>query len=321
VTLSLGQLRMSLMGVSHKKATAFSAGDTRAWQRLETCVLAAIDGYHATLEDSRLAKLVPRLETVDLELRGFAYEGAALGLTGLDCLLPWRNRLQAFLDGPGSAHIYMVHIGMGEALAMLRQRPEPFLARLDPVLRWLVMDGYGFHKGFFSRRRYIEQQAVPSHLSAYARRIFDQGLGRSIWFLVGANIERVAARIAVFPPARQADLWAGIGVACAYAGGAERADIERLRQVAGIYRPQLSLGTAVVAKGRQRAGNPAAHSDLACRILCGMSSDQAAQITDVAFQNLPIGGAEPAFQVLQQRLAAQFAVPDERVSRREVVML
>jgi hypothetical protein len=308
------------MGVSHKKATAFSAGDTRAWQRLETCVLAAIDGYHATLENSRLEALAPRLETVELELRGFAYEGATLGLAGLDCLLPWKNRLRAFLDGPGSAHIYMVHIGVGEALAMLRRRPEPFLARLDPVLRWLVMDGYGFHKGFFSRRRYIEQQAVPRCLSPYARRIFDQGLGRSIWFLVGANVDRVAATIATFPSARRADLWAGIGVACAYAGGAERADIERLRQVAGEYRPQLALGAAVVAKGRQRAGNPAPHSDLACRILCGRSSDEAAHITDVAFQNLPLDGVEPAFQVLQRRLAAEFAAPAERISLREEVM-
>src|SRR6185436_16172630 len=223
----------------------FSEGNTRAWRRLETCVLAAIGGYHATLENSKLEKLVPRLDTVDLELRGFAYEGAAIGLTGLDLIMPWKKRLQAFVDGPGSAHIYMVHIGAGEALARLRRRPEPFLARLDPVLRWLVMDGYGFHEGFFSRRRYIEERAIPTHLSPYARRIFDQGLGRSFWFLEGANIDRVATRIATFPAARQADLWCGIGVACAYVGGVDRADIEALQAAAGPYRPQLALGAAV----------------------------------------------------------------------------
>ena len=92
------------------------------------------------------------------------------------------------------------------------------------------MDGYGFHEGFFSRHRYVDEQIVPAHLSSYARRIFDQGLGRSIWFSAGADVERIAAMIAAFPQARQADLWIGIGVACGYVGGVDRATIEALRE-------------------------------------------------------------------------------------------
>src|SRR5206468_265750 len=115
-----------------------------------------------------------------LELRGYAYEGAAMGLTGLDCFLPG-SRFASYVRGPGAAHVYMAHIGAGEALARLRRKPEPFLARLDdPVLRWLVLDGYGFHEGFFKPGRYVEAQRVPTHLSAYGRRVFDQGVGRSV---------------------------------------------------------------------------------------------------------------------------------------------
>lgn len=313
MAISLSKLRRSLMGVSHKKATAFSQGNTAAWKHLETVVLTALEGYHATLDGSKLEVLVPRLDMIPLELRSYAYEGAAMGLTGLDCMLPWKKRLQDYMAGPGAPHIYMVHIGAGEALALLRRNPEPFIARLeDRVICWLVMDGYGFHKGFFSRRRYVDEQEIPAHLSPYARRIFDQGLGRSMWFLTGANIEQIAAMIAAFPRSRQADLWVGIGVACTYVGGVDRATVEAVQKAAGPYEPQVAMGAAFVAKGRQLAGNPVPHTDLVCDIFWGLTADQTAHITTVAFQDLPLDGPEPAFEILQRRVLARFAERTER---------
>jgi enediyne biosynthesis protein E3 len=138
--------------------------------------------------------------------------------------------------------------------------------------------------------------------------------------LASANVDRVIKTVTSFPPARQADLWSGVGVCCAYAGGADRAAIETLRTAAGPYMPQLAMGAAVVAKGRQRAGNPVPHSDLACEVLCGTSSDAAAHMTDLAFENLPTNGTEPAYEILQQRLVAQFTVPAARVSQRKEPM-
>ncbi len=314
--IDLGKLRRSILGVSLKEATSFSEGDSETWKQLETAVLSAVEGYHATLDSSKFEVLIPRLDSVALELRGYAYEGAAMGLTGLDCVLPWKKRLQAYMAGPGAPHIYMVHIGAGEALARLRRKPEPFIARLqDRTLCWLVMDGYGFHEGFFKRKRYIDEKVVPAYLSPYARRIFDQGLGRSLWFLAGANVERIAASIAAFPESRQADLWVGIGVACAYVGGIDRAAIEALQKAAGPFAPYMALGIAFVAKGRQRAGNPVPHTDLACRVLWGLSSEHAAHIVDVGFQALPLDGPKPAYEILQQRLLAQFAERAEVVSQ------
>jgi len=318
VAFSLGTLARSLIGVSHQEATSFSEGNSKTWHHLEAAVLTAVEGYHATLDSSKFERLIPRLEAIEPSMRGFAYEGAAMGLTGMDCFLPWKKRLQAYIAGPGSAHIYMVHIGAGEALARLRRKPEPFIARLeDRVLCWLVMDGYGFHEGFFSRHRYVDEQIVPAHLSSYARRIFDQGVGRSLWFSTGANVDRIAATIATFPQARQADLWVGVGVACTYVGGVDFAAIEALQRAAGRYEPQMVMGAAFVAKGRQRAGNPVLHTDLACEVLCGISSEAAAHILDVAFESLPIDGVEPAYEILQQRLLAQFAAPAESAYRRK----
>ncbi len=320
MAISLSKIRRSLMGVSDRKATSFSRGDTEAWKHLEKVVLTALEGYHATLDSSKLAVLIPRLDRIPLEMRSYAYEGAAMGLTGLDSILPWKKRLQAYMAGPGAPHIYMVHIGAGEALALLRRKPEPFIARLeDRVLCWLVMDGYGFHKGFFSRRRYIDEQAVPAYLSSYARRIFDQGLGRSVWFSAGANVEQIAATIASFPASRQADMWVGIGVACTYVGGIDRATVEALQKEAGPYKAQMAMGAAFVAKGRQLAGNEVPHTNLVCEILWGLTAEQAAYRTSMAFQHLPTAGPEPAFEIIQRRMLTQFAEHAARVCQRKEV--
>ncbi|MGA4838167.1 DUF1702 family protein [Streptomyces sp. G45] len=308
MTLSLSGLRRAVMGVSDAEATAFSRGDTPTWRHLKTAVRTAVGGYHAVLDGSRLDDLVPRLDRVPLALRGYAYEGAAMGLTGLDCFLPGTSRLQAYMAGPGSPHLYMVHIGAGEALARLRRRPEPFLRRLpDPALRWLVMDGYGFHEGFFKPRRFVERQQVPVHLSAFGRRVFDQGVGRSVWFTSGADPAHIARAIAAFPAHRHADLWLGIGVACGYVGGVDRATVEAVRTAAGRHAPRAAVGTAFVAKGRLRAGNPTPDTDLACEVLCGLPADRAAALVDRAFEDLPDTPSAPAYDTLQRRLEAGLA--------------
>jgi len=264
-----------------------------------------VEGYHASLEDSRFEMLVPRLDVVEPQLRGFAYEGAGMGLAALDCIAPWKNRVKLFVEGPGAPHIYPTYVGVGLVLAKLRRQPERFLPRLDPVLSWVVVDGYGFHEGFFSWRRSVKEQAVPKRLSSYARRIFDQGLGRSIWFSSGALADRIIATIASFPPERQAELWSGIGMACTFAGGADRASIEALRAAAGSYKSQLAQGSAIAAKGCKEAGTPAPHTELACEILCGMTAERAALLATTACQNLPINSAVPAYEIWRQRTRAQ----------------
>lgn len=317
MTTSLQRLRRAVLGVSDREAIGFSRGDSPTWKHLEQAVRAAVGGYHAVLDGSRFDSLLPRLDRTPLELRGYAYEGAAMGLTGLDCLLPGKSRLAAYLRGPGRPHLYMAHIGAGEALARLHRKPEPFLARLnDPVLRWLVMDGFGFHEGFFKPAIHLEAQRRPAHLSDYGRRVFDQGIGRSIWFRCGAQPAAMAEVVAGFPPARHPDLWLGIGVACGYVGGVDRDTIATLRNRAGEHRIQLGVGTAFVAKGRHRAGNPVPDTELACTELCGgRTSAQAATLVDTAWENLPDTPAAPAYDTLQRRLAAALTdSPPDRIA-------
>lgn len=306
---ALGKLRRIMFGIPSEKAVFSRPGFAKeAWLRFQPVAHSLVEGYHATLEDSRFEVLVPRLNAIEPELHGFAYEGAGMGLAALDMIAPWEKRLQTFVNGPGAAHIYPIYVGVGLALARLHRQPERYLTQLDPLLGWVVVDGYGFHEGFFSRRRYIDQKAVPTHLSPYARRLFDQGLGRCIWFSSGAVVETVARIITSFPHSRQADLWSGVGLACAYAGGADRAGMEHLLAIARPYKLQLARGAAVAAKGRQQAGNPAPYTELACEIFGGTSAEQAAHLLDITREGLPTQSTEPAYEIWRQRTQAQFAV-------------
>ena len=289
--------------------------DPIARERLEQIGRTFLGGYHAALAQDEPEDLSQVLNTTDSEFRGFAFEGAAMGLSLLDRLMPWRKqRLQPFLEGPGLPHVYLLHVGIGWALARLpwtRRGIERSLGGLHPLLRWLAVDGFGFHQGYFYWRRYVEQQAVPDRLSACALRVFDQGLGRSLWFVDGADIDRIARTIGAFAAPRRPDLWRGVGLACAYAGGVDRVGVEAFRRVAQTYIPQLAQGAAFAAKARERAANPAECTDVACEVLCGVSAREAAAVTDAALADLPTDGPEPAYEVWQRRIQARFA--EERV--------
>jgi enediyne biosynthesis protein E3 len=290
---TLGSIRRRLFGISAPRKVFSQPGFApEGWARFAPVIESLAQGYNMSLEDSSLAMLVPRLEAVEPTLHGFAYEGAGMGLGALDLITPWKQRLGAFVAGPGGRHIATVYVGLGLALARLRRRPERYLDRLDPLLGWAIVDGYGFHEGFFARRRSIVKQMRPAHLSSHGRRMFDQGLGRAIWFSSGAVVARAAETIASFEPDRRADLWTGAGMACGYAGGTDRAGLDQLCDAAGAYRHRLSWAAATAAWTRDLAGNQAPHTDLACEVLCEISSTAAARILEQARHDL--AGTSPS---------------------------
>jgi hypothetical protein len=258
--------------------------------------------------DDDFRRLVPRLNQSAIDLLGFTYEGAAMGLAVRDLLLPWnRHRVKQFLQGPGRPHAYMVHVGLGWVLARKPGSVERFIDRQDPLLRWLAVDGYGFHEGFFHWPRYLGGQSIPRRLQGYARRAFDQGLGRSLWFIDGAEVERIPKTIAGFPATRHADLWSGVGLASVYAGEVSETELRGLSDSAGEFQPHLAQGACFAAKARQRAGNLTAYHDLACGVVCGLAAGEAAQVSDAALENLPKDGAEPSYEIWRHRIQQKFA--------------
>jgi hypothetical protein len=307
----LRALRKRVLSISSQEVTfarrGFIERDKAARLHLEQIGLAFLQGYHLALDDGELSALEHRLNTIAAALRGFAYEGAAMGAALLDFFTPWsKDRFEAFLNGPGAPHVYMAHVGLGWALARLPINIERSLKKLDPLLGWLVIDGYGFHEGYFHWKNYIKNLAVPSRLSVYAKRVFDQGLGRSLWFYCGADSNRVVKTIAAFPRSRQPDLWSGAGIACAYAGGVERFELESLSRASGDFRPHLAQGVAFAAKARRRAGNRTLHTEAACEAICRLPASEAAAITDAALENLAASAAEPAYEVWRRRIQSRF---------------
>jgi enediyne biosynthesis protein E3 len=308
----LGPLRRRLFGIRARELDfdrrGFRGSDPAMRRRLEHVGRAFASGYHAALEEDELETLVITLNSIDADLRGFAYEGAAMGLALLDFLTPGRkDRVRSFLSGAGKAHAYMVHVGVGWMLARIPGGVEQRLEQFDPLLRWLVLDGYGFHEGFFHGQRYLGGQPAPAGLAGYAHRAFDQGFGRCLWFIDGGEVAGIPQSVTAFPLKRRADLWSGVGLAATYAGEVSQSELASLRESAGRYVPCLAQGSAFAAKARLRAGIAVPYTDRATMALCGLSAAEAAQLTDDALQALPLDGAEPAYEIWRQRVQAQFA--------------
>ena len=306
------QFRWRVFGLSEEavdfQLRGFRGASVFLRNRLENVGGAFLAGYHLALESDSPEDLGSRLTEVELERRGFAFEGAAMGLALLDFLTPWRrDRISKFLRGAGDSHAYMIHVGVGWVWARMPFGFRRWQKKLDPLLGWLAFDGWGFHEGFFHWPKYVAGQPPPGKLSGYERRAFDQGLGRSLWFVNGGNIELIAQTISNFSTDRQADLWSGIGLAATYAGIAGETSLGELREKAGRFQSQLAQGAAFAAKARQRAGNLTDYTSLATKILCGLSAENAARLTDAALENLPADAEVPAYEIWRRRIQNHFA--------------
>jgi hypothetical protein len=285
--------------------------------RLEQIGAVFLRGYHAALEAGVPERVAPALQEVEHELRGFAFEGAAMGFALLDWFTPWRaTRIERCLQGLGDAHAYMVNVAVGWVWARVPFGVERGRRRLDPLLGWLAFDGWGFHEGFFHWPKYVAAQPrKPGGVRGYAKRVFDQGLGRSFWFVNGGNAELIIRTIQAFPSERQSDLWSGIGLASTYAGIADQQTFKALCEGAGVYRACLAQGAAFASKARQRAGNLTDYTDLATRAFCGLSAQEAARLCDSTLENLAPTGEVPAYEVWRQRIQGHFSQEGNPLSR------
>ncbi len=264
-------------------------------------------GYHAALKDEPVEILAARLGDVEPAWQGFAFEGAAMALALQDRVffVGFRSRFNEFLAGPGDRHAYMLHVGFGWALARTRWGIRRAVSRLDPLLRWLAMDGYGFHEGYFHFDRHVGPASGGPIFDGYWQRAFDQGLGRSMWFVMGTAVEKIARTIESLQESRRADFWSGVGLAATYAGGCDEENLNSLLNAAGGYVQHLGQGAAFAAKARQRAGNLTTHAQRACEILCGMSAVEAAGVCDAALQDLGPVGDRPAYEVWRRRIGSK----------------
>lgn len=241
--------------------------------------------------------ILAKLSQIDPELLGFALEGVGMGLAKKNLhASDWHNRVEAFVEGKSVFYQVMVFLGVGALLATdrlpLYSYITPYLEPFNPLRIWAILDGYGFQCGMLHWQDYLYGQPRPEEIIEYNGRVFDQGLGRSIWVIDAGDITRVPQTISAFSPIRQPDLWCGIGYVCSSVGAAQRESLKALGKAAGSYLPALAQGAACAAKFRRLLGTPAAHVEMAYEVLSEMVTD-VAETTDKALKSLPNIGATP----------------------------
>jgi enediyne biosynthesis protein E3 len=313
----LGALRNKLLAPDPRDVTferrGFHPAGARQQANLEKVGRMFLAGYGIGMTGRALTEISESLESIERPFRGFAYEGCSMALAVRDALLPVRRHwIRDFLAGPAAPHVYMAHIGIGWAMARVPSVRWRVIMPADEVLRWLALDGYGFHQAYFRTRQYVDgqyQSRIPLwRPSAYAARAVDQGIGRALWFVNGSNVQQVASAIGRFTRSRHGDLWSGAALASVYAGGTDVSDLRLMADLAGPHLPDAAQGAAFAATARLHAALVTPHTEVSVRVYCGMSVEDAARVCTQAAEALAEpGDAIPAYELWRQRIRSRFA--------------
>lgn len=207
------------------------------------------------------------LETLETEFRSIGYESASMDIAIKDFEansfpLQWI----LFANGKASAHLAQVYVGLGWAIAKLN---IPFLAAAKKVnvqFHFRIADGCGYYDGSFRYRRTVVLGELPAYLPLEALPMYDQGIGRSIWYTEKADIHKIAAKIEGFAKSRHSDLWRGIGIAVAFVGGCSEEELKKLMHIAAGHGLQLAYGAALAAKSRLMANTMTSDTELCTRL-------------------------------------------------------
>ncbi len=285
--------------------------ETSTRKKLRPPVIAFITGLNTAIEVALSELLIGQLEGLNDNCRGFAYEGAGMGLAIIDYSRD-KGMVKKFLRGEGANYPELIHVGLGCATAALKKDLWGKLAEIEPMQRWWIPDGYGFFTGIYKWEDTVEELIVPRQIEGYALRAFDRGLGRRMWFAFSGEVEEVAQAIAKFPQSRQADLWSGIGLASTFAGGVDERVLIRLKELSKSFSSYVALGSTMAAKCRYTAGNIVEYTDFACSILCEMTASEAAEVVVKALEKLevdpnePLDAEQPAFETMRENIRSCF---------------
>ncbi len=326
---TLGSLRRLLLTPSFRAISfagrGFPVEPGEPTRRLEAIPQAVVCGFEWGMDIREQWEVERRLELVEPEMRGFAYEGATMAFTVRDAMAGGRgHRTRDLLRGPGVPHTFLTYIGIGFAMARL---PRPLWKKVVPdltgtpyypTMSWLAVDGYGFDRAYFDTTRWVTRQERPAPYPwaghpDYFLRAVDQGIGRALWFIHGGKPLDVAASVGAFAAQRQADLWSGVGLAATFAGGCDTDGLTALCQKAGEYHPHLAQGAVFAAKARDFSGFVPAHTDMAIGVFAGLSTPLAAAMAD----DVASGGFDsadgPDYEVWRERIRARLTELVNRV--------
>ncbi|HUZ25820.1 MAG TPA: DUF1702 family protein [Streptosporangiaceae bacterium] len=320
---ALGSLRRLVMTPSMSSVSfggrGFPVTASGATERLEAIPQTVVCGFEWGIDARSLWEVERRLNMVDPELRGFAYEGVAMAFTVLDAISPGRgHRTRDLLLGSGQPHIFLAYIGIGFAMARLprplwkKVMPDLTGSAFYPTMTWLAVDGYGFDRAYFDTKNWVDQQKAPPSYpwlgsSAYFLRAVDQGIGRALWFIHAAQASGIAAAVGRFASHRQADLWSGVGLAAAFAGGATADGMAALRVAAGEYGGDLAQGAVFAATARAFSEVVPEHTEVTVMALAGLSVTAATTLGVESAVETSDSPAVPAYELWRQKIRDHFS--------------
>ncbi|MER5988302.1 DUF1702 family protein [Streptomyces sp. NPDC001787] len=321
---AMGSVRRLMMAPSLRDVSfagrGFPVVETTATRQLEAIPQTVVTGFEWGIESRDLWETERRLSLVDLELQGFAYEGATMASVIRDSMPGRGGRTAELLQGAGRRHIFLNYIGIGFAMAKL---PRPLWKKvmpddLDgeefyPPMTWLAVDGYGFDRAYFDPARWVDGQRLDTPYAwdgrpDYFQRAVDQGIGRALWFIHGAHVEHVCAAVRRFASERQPDLWAGVGLAATFAGCSTADELAVLRTEAGELRGHVAQGSVFAAKARHFSATIPEHTRTALHALAGITVEAAAALADGAAPAPSAAGEVPTYELWRRAVREQLLV-------------
>lgn len=247
-------------------------------ERLESIGKTFLRGYNLVLSARSLAAFEQAMAQEPALLRGFFVEGGAMGSALVDSIPFRRPMLGKFRARFEERYPLLVHAGTGLAMSKLSWRGKAIVGALDPFYRWLAYDGMGYHNVYFQQEKTLN--SPKRILTGYASRAYDQGVGRGIWFVSGADIDKSATLVDSMTADRRADIWSGIGLASCYAGPADDNVFLDGYQLAGPNGEWFAQGIAFACSARIRDQSMPETIREAIRILWGMEPEALATLVE-----------------------------------------
>jgi hypothetical protein len=280
----------------------FAGASPSSQSALEMIGQTFIGGYNTAILSHDVRDVLQYVSGIPSAERGFAVEGAAMGTAVADALPFRKPLLPACIEAFEADFTYLAHVGAGWSLARVPWRRRRILAELSPLLHWLAFDGLGFHDTYFYHRRILG--GWLRERSGYAARVYDQGVGRALWFVAGGSVAAAIKLLSALPASRHSDIWSGLGLAMTYAGPAATGNIAGACEAAGPYRAQFAQGVAFACEARVLARHIPDNTDLTARAVWGIGAEELSRLVRKARDRLPEAGSDPPRYEIWRRVVA-----------------
>ena len=181
--------------VLRKERTCVMNVESEIGVRVEKIKQIFLAAQSFTQQQTDLNAVIIRLEKTENEFRSVAYEGASVAIAMQDFsgdagLNKWR----IFLEGAGAKYATQIYVGLGWAIAQQRISTLPVIETLHPLMQFRVLDGYGYYDGVCRQRSSIISKQIPAGFEGRFLSGYDQGIGRSLWYIYKGAIEKSLLR-------------------------------------------------------------------------------------------------------------------------------